>query len=106
MAASDIKEPKAQWQTEVELPEYTLKDIAAHNTKKDTWIVIHGQGLTEFIHLDRSFTDYLQSSISRSTVKIIPVVQRYLLKSVVKMPLPSMKMLVTLKMRVKSCNPT
>ncbi|CAI7666334.1 hypothetical protein N7533_000436 [Penicillium manginii] len=50
MAASDIKEPKAQWQAEVELPEYTLKDVAAHNTKKDTWIVIHGQvfDITEY----------------------------------------------------------
>ena len=28
----------------VELPEYTLKDVAAHNTKGDTWMVIHGQG--------------------------------------------------------------
>ena len=37
-------ESKAQWPVETELPEYTLKDVAAHNTKKDTWIVIHGQG--------------------------------------------------------------
>jgi hypothetical protein len=106
MAASDIKEPKAQWQAEVELPEYTLKDVAAHNTKKDTWIVIHGQGLIELIHFDRSSTDYFQFSISQSTVKIIPVVQRYFLKSAAKMLLQSMKMLVTLKMRAKSCNPT
>lgn len=51
MAASDVKEPKAQWKAEVKLPEYTLKDVAAHNTKKDTWIVIHGQGLIELIPL-------------------------------------------------------
>lgn len=45
MANSDVKELKAQWKTEVELPEFTLKDVAAHNTKNDTLIVIHGQGL-------------------------------------------------------------
>jgi hypothetical protein len=38
------KELKAQWPVETELPEYTLKEVAAHNTKSDTWIVIHGQG--------------------------------------------------------------
>jgi len=44
MANSYVKELKAQWKTEVELPEFTLKDVAAHNAKNDTWIVIHGQG--------------------------------------------------------------
>ncbi|KAJ5548598.1 hypothetical protein N7513_005832 [Penicillium frequentans] len=44
-------ELKAQWPVETELPEYTLKDVAAHNTKKDTWIVIHGQvfDITEYL---------------------------------------------------------
>ncbi|KAJ5772005.1 hypothetical protein N7520_002534 [Penicillium odoratum] len=44
-------QPKAQWPAEAELPEYTLKDVAAHNTKNDTWIVIHGQvfDITEYL---------------------------------------------------------
>ncbi|KAJ5241859.1 uncharacterized protein N7469_000186 [Penicillium citrinum] len=51
MANSDVKELKAQWKTEVELPEFTLKDVAAHNTKNDTLIVIHGQvfDITEYL---------------------------------------------------------
>lgn len=44
MADTQTKDLKAQWPTEVELPEYTLKEVAAHNTKSDTWIIIHGQG--------------------------------------------------------------
>jgi cytochrome-b5 reductase len=44
MAVPETKELKTQWQADVELPEYTMKDVAAHNTKADTWIVIHGQG--------------------------------------------------------------
>ncbi|KAJ5652563.1 hypothetical protein N7507_009989 [Penicillium longicatenatum] len=45
------KELKAQWPVETELPEYTLKEVAAHNTKSDTWIVIHGQvfDITEYL---------------------------------------------------------
>ena len=50
MANSDVKELKAEWKTEVELPEFTLKDVAAHNTKSDTWIVIHGQGLIQQLY--------------------------------------------------------
>ncbi|XHG06338.1 hypothetical protein AWENTII_009543 [Aspergillus wentii] len=42
MAIPEIKEMKAQWHAEVQ-PEYTLKDVAAHNLKDDIWIVIHGQ---------------------------------------------------------------
>jgi cytochrome-b5 reductase len=44
MAVPEMKELRTQWQADVELPEYTTKDLAAHNTKADMWIVIHGQG--------------------------------------------------------------
>jgi cytochrome-b5 reductase len=44
MAVPETKELKTHWQAYVELPKYTMKDVAAHNTKADTWIVIHGQG--------------------------------------------------------------
>ncbi|KAI2717411.1 hypothetical protein CBS147332_4291 [Penicillium roqueforti] len=46
MSVPETKELK------VELPEYTLKDVAAHNTKGDTWMVIHGQvfDLTKYLH--------------------------------------------------------
>lgn len=44
MAVPETKELKAQWKGDIELPEYTMKDVAAHNTKTDMWIVIHGQG--------------------------------------------------------------
>ena len=44
MSVPETKELKAEWKTETVLPEYTLKDVAAHNTKGDTWMVIHGQG--------------------------------------------------------------
>jgi cytochrome-b5 reductase len=44
MAVPETKELKTHWQADVELPEYTMKDVAAHNTKADTWIVIRGQG--------------------------------------------------------------
>ncbi|KAJ5500702.1 Cytochrome b5 [Penicillium expansum] len=43
MSVPETKELKAEWKPDVELPEYTLKDVAAHNTKGDTWMVIHGQ---------------------------------------------------------------
>ncbi|KAJ5151754.1 Cytochrome b5 [Penicillium capsulatum] len=52
MAATEGKELKAEWQTDMDLPEYTLKEVATHNTKNDTWIVIHGQVF--------DITDYLQ----------------------------------------------
>ncbi|KAJ5110670.1 hypothetical protein N7532_001205 [Penicillium argentinense] len=47
----EAKELKAQWQTQTELPEYTLKDVTAHNSKSDCWIVIHGQvfDITEYL---------------------------------------------------------
>lgn len=44
MAVPETKELKAQWKGDIELPEYTMKDVAAHNMKTDMWIVIHGQG--------------------------------------------------------------
>ncbi|KAJ5692022.1 Cytochrome b5 [Penicillium macrosclerotiorum] len=43
MAASETTESQSQWNTEVEVPEYSMQEIAAHNTKGDLWIVIHGQ---------------------------------------------------------------
>jgi cytochrome-b5 reductase len=44
MAVPETKELKAQWKADVELPEYSMKDVAAHKSKTDMWIVIHGQG--------------------------------------------------------------
>ncbi|CAI7609598.1 unnamed protein product [Penicillium glandicola] len=51
MSVPETKELKAEWKADVELPEYTLKDVAAHNTKGDTWMIIHGQvfDLTEYL---------------------------------------------------------
>ncbi|OQE46143.1 hypothetical protein PENCOP_c001G02008 [Penicillium coprophilum] len=51
MSVPQTTELKAQWQADVELPEYTLKDVTAHNTKGDIWMVIHGQvfDLTEYL---------------------------------------------------------
>ncbi|KAJ5385381.1 Cytochrome b5 [Penicillium concentricum] len=51
MSFPETKELKAQWKADVELPEYTLKDVAAHNTKGDIWMIIHGQvfDLTEYL---------------------------------------------------------
>ncbi|KAJ5198453.1 Cytochrome b5 [Penicillium cinerascens] len=51
MAVPETKELKAQWKGDIELPEYTMKDVAAHNTKTDLWIVIHGQvfDITEYL---------------------------------------------------------
>ncbi|KAJ6094251.1 hypothetical protein N7467_003096 [Penicillium canescens] len=51
MSVPETKELKAEWKADVVLPEYTLKDVAAHNTKGDTWMVIHGQvfDLTEYL---------------------------------------------------------
>lgn len=37
-------EPGAQWKPEVEVPIYSLKEVAAHNKKNDMWIVVHGKG--------------------------------------------------------------
>jgi cytochrome-b5 reductase len=50
MSVPETKEVQAEWKADVVLPEYTLKDVAAHNTKGDTWMVIHGQGM----HVDTS----------------------------------------------------
>ncbi|KAF4544365.1 Cytochrome b5 [Lasiodiplodia theobromae] len=36
-------EPGAQWKPEVEVPIYSLKEVAAHNKKNDMWIVVHGK---------------------------------------------------------------
>lgn len=47
MAIPEIKEMKAQWHAEVQ-PEYTLKDVAAHNLKDDIWIAIYGQGKSSY----------------------------------------------------------
>ncbi|KAJ5514915.1 Cytochrome b5 [Penicillium fimorum] len=51
MSVPETKELKAQWKADVELPEYTLKDVAAHNTKGDIWMIIHGQvfDLTQYL---------------------------------------------------------
>ncbi|KAJ5118487.1 Cytochrome b5 [Penicillium atrosanguineum] len=52
MAIPETKELKAQWKADVELPEYSMKDVAAHKSKTDMWIVIHGQvfDITEYLH--------------------------------------------------------
>ncbi|KAF3402009.1 NADH-cytochrome b5 reductase 1 [Penicillium rolfsii] len=51
MSDSETKELNAQWKPDMVLPEYSMQDIAAHNTKTDTWIVIHGQvfDITEYL---------------------------------------------------------
>ncbi|KAJ5469402.1 NADH-cytochrome b5 reductase 1 [Penicillium diatomitis] len=51
MAASETTELKAQWKADTDLPEYSMQDVAAHNSKNDTWIVIHGQvfDITEYL---------------------------------------------------------
>ncbi|KAI2786819.1 NADH-cytochrome b5 reductase 1 [Penicillium oxalicum] len=51
MAAPEATELKAQWKADADLPEYSMQDVAAHNTKSDTWIVIHGQvfDITEYL---------------------------------------------------------
>jgi cytochrome-b5 reductase len=43
-ASSDRKELKANWKTEVEVPQLSLDDVKKHNTKNDLWMVIHGGG--------------------------------------------------------------
>ncbi|KAJ5152804.1 NADH-cytochrome b5 reductase 1 [Penicillium canariense] len=43
MATPETTELKAQWKTELVVPEYTMEDVAVHNTKADMWMVIHGQ---------------------------------------------------------------
>lgn len=45
-AGPERKELKAQWEAEVDVLEYSLKDVAKHNTKNDVWVVIHGKGKT------------------------------------------------------------
>lgn len=46
--SAETKE-KAKWETEVVSPEYTLKDVAAHNTKSDIWMVIHREGTSPLL---------------------------------------------------------
>ncbi|KAI4754784.1 hypothetical protein D6C84_10476 [Aureobasidium pullulans] len=50
-AGPERKELKAQWEAEVDVLEYSLKDVAKHNTKNDVWVVIHGKvyDLTNYI---------------------------------------------------------
>lgn len=72
---SETKELQTEWKTETVLPEYTLKDVAAHNTKGDTWMVIHGQGANAGQDVDAILT-VQQSSISQSTCRIIQEAQR------------------------------
>lgn len=76
MAASEKTELKAQWKADVVLPEYSMQDIAAHNTKTDTWIVIHGQGMLLYQIMFKLITNCTQSSISPSIYKTIPVAQK------------------------------
>lgn len=80
MATLETKELKAQWKADVVLPEYSMQDIAAHNTKTDTWIVIHGQGKLLCHILIESIADNAQYLISPSICKIIPAVQKFSLK--------------------------
>lgn len=35
--------PGAQWKPDVEVPVYSLKEVAAHKQKNDMWIVVHGK---------------------------------------------------------------
>ena len=85
MSIPETKELKAEWKAETVLPEYTLKDVAAHNTKGDTWMVIHGQGIyhlqtkeeeEEEEEEEEAKLTLQQSSISQNTFKITLEVQR------------------------------
>ncbi|KAJ6111559.1 Cytochrome b5 [Penicillium sp. IBT 18751x] len=51
MTVPETKELKTQWKADVELPELSMKDVAAHKSKTDMWIVIHGQvfDITEYL---------------------------------------------------------
>jgi hypothetical protein len=80
MFTSETTELKAQWKAEVVLPEYSMQDIAAHNTKRDTWIVIHGQGKLLCHIIIESIANCAQSSISPNTCKIILAVLKSSLK--------------------------
>lgn len=46
-------EPGAQWKPEVEVPIYSLKEVAAHNKKNDMWIVVHGKGTLQHSRFQR-----------------------------------------------------
>lgn len=75
MSVPETKELKAEWKTETVLPEYTLKDVAAHNTKGDTWMVIHGQGTSLYTPYAGSTLMFWQSSTSQNTSRITQEVQ-------------------------------
>ena len=73
--STETKELKAEWKAETVLPEYTLKDVATHNTKGDTWMVIHGQGENAREDVDAKLT-IQQSSILQSISRTTPEAQR------------------------------
>ncbi|GME35018.1 cytochrome b5 [Neofusicoccum parvum] len=43
MSPAARTEPTAQWKPDVEVPVYSLKDVAQHKQKNDMWIVVHGK---------------------------------------------------------------
>ncbi|OJD29361.1 cytochrome b5 [Diplodia corticola] len=43
VSAAARTEPGAQWKPNVEVPVYSLKEVAAHSKKNDLWIVVHGK---------------------------------------------------------------
>ncbi|KAF2138382.1 uncharacterized protein K452DRAFT_353213 [Aplosporella prunicola CBS 121167] len=48
----ETKELKAQWNTEKELQQFTASDVAAHKSRNDMWIVIHGKVFDVTKYLD------------------------------------------------------